>query len=272
MGKRKGDDVLVGDGAGVGISHANTASPGSSLSGSTPLQNSSNNSCSNDTSAHFQPAWLDSASFDHKLWVVRESLKLDKERGEEEDVFLAEIRNCKEKMHTFQRQREDLIQVSTAIQEKLTKRINVEEAKCQKESENVQAIEQELIHIQQERDSLVREMTDLEKMRKELEQQIASAIEEANKEVEAIDLVEENRKNTVPRLKHQISLYAATTGLKWEFENDHLLEGHVVSTVQYSIWFLFLRTSLLSSCSTNMSALLSVKVDSLRKNNSSVFN
>lgn len=209
MGKRKGDDVLVSAPTVVGDTAHTTDSANTD---------------------HSPPAWLDSASFDHKLWVVRETLKLEGEKCQQEDDFIAEVRKCEESMKAFQEQQDKLMNTSEKVKDGLNRKISKEEAKFEEESANVSAVERALKQIAEERDSLQEDMKDLERMRQDLEQRIATAMEEASQEVESINLVEENRKNQVPRLKHQISLYASTTGIKWNFDNDRLLEGHVVST------------------------------------------
>ncbi|CAB9526900.1 expressed unknown protein [Seminavis robusta] len=213
MGKRRGDDVLVASVPAVVTETIFTAAMSPSPS-SRPA--GANN--------HSPPSWIDSASFDHKLMVVRENLKLDVSSM---DDFLAEVEHCQGKMHDFQRKQEDIKASSQSIQDRLMEKIQQEEAKCQVESANVETMEKELQEIAQERDSIANDIADLNRMRDDLTQRIAMAVEEASQQVEDINMVDEARKNQVPRLKHQISLYADTTGIKWDFEDDKRLEGHV---------------------------------------------
>jgi DNA repair exonuclease SbcCD ATPase subunit len=232
MGKRKGDDVLVS---------APTHMVGDSHNTNHTSHNNTNHTNVTATShttstVSSQPTWLDSASFDHKLWVVRETLKLEGNHGNDpQDDFLAEIQHCQEHCTAFQQQQQQLTSVSSKIQTALSDKIRGEESKCQTESANVSAMEQAVQGIVQERDSLQQGLQSLESLRHDLEQRIASAMEEASQHVESIDMVEESRKNQVPRLKHQISLYASTTGIKWDFDKERLLQGHVVRTVFYYV-------------------------------------
>jgi hypothetical protein len=71
----------------------------------------------------------------------------------------------------------------------------------------------------------------LEQRQLQLQRTIALHQEEASQEIESIDQVEEERKRQVPRLKTQISLFASTTGIKWDFSQEDLLSGSVVRTV-----------------------------------------
>lgn len=207
---------------------SDTPASTTSFSGTSRTNNTTTTHHSSSSSSR-QPDWLESASFDHKLWVVRERLKLESNH-EREDDFLAQVQQCREYRQGFQRQQQQLKNKSHTIQSSLKNKISDEESKCQEESANISAMEQVLHEIAQERDSLQNDLKDLEAVRQDLEQRIASAIEEASQEVEKIDMVEESRKERVHRLKHQISLYASTSGIKWDFENEQLLEGHVVST------------------------------------------
>ena len=47
-------------------------------------------------------------------------------------------------------------------------------------------------------------------------------------ELEELDSVEYERIQQVPKIKNQISLYAKTTGIKWDYHREHLLAGQVV--------------------------------------------
>lgn len=224
MGKRKGDDP--------DIAEVSTVTSNISIS-------------TND----LQPTLLNSSSVDRKLWVIRQALKLNnndnsgEEIVEHEDDFIQEVQQCKEKLSSFETQKQELINHSSQMKGKLTKNIEKEQSKCQVESNNVIALEQSLQAMVAERDELVNNMKELEQMSQELQTKIALAIRDANQEVEAIDIVEENRKNQVPKLKHQISLYATTTGIKWDFENDDLLQGHVVCSEKKKIFFVLILTS-----------------------------
>jgi hypothetical protein len=53
-------------------------------------------------------------------------------------------------------------------------------------------------------------------------------------ELEELDSVEYERIQQVPKIKNQISLYAKTTGIKWDYHREHSLAGQVVS---YKIQF-----------------------------------
>ena len=84
--------------------------------------------------------------------------------------------------------------------------------------------------LEQNRDKLLLAMEDMDQRQLELQDRIALHQREAAEEIERIDSVDEERKREVPRLKHSISLYASTTGIKWDFLQDDILSGSVVRT------------------------------------------
>ena len=255
-GKRKGDDVLIagvqtvlsnddttlnstdlrGGRAAVNLFPTSTAP--SPLTTNTLFTNTMHSTTSSGNGGytavvydHSEPSWLDSASLDHKLYVVRQSLKLDPSAGhnaDEDDVFIKDVRQCQANMQAFRQQQQDMMELSNLIKDGLKVKISEQEEKCQEESQDVAGLERVLEEIKQERDSIANDIVDLETTRQKLQQCIAKALEEANQQVEAIDMVEEARKNEVPKIKREIALFANTTGIKWDYENDHLLEGHVV--------------------------------------------
>ena len=253
MGKRKGDDVLVGTqsmatalasdtGEGTLVSPSLTATAASYGTESRTRRQVSptGRSCSNYDDIHMNrshsesPAWLDSASFDHKLWVVRESLKFE---DSDSDDFVTQVEQCRKTVSYTQHQCNSMSSKSRDIQDDLTHQISTDEDQCEAESKTTLNIEEALSKKLSEREEIVESLSNMERLRGDLRDSIESAVREVNKQVESIGSVEETRKNQVPRLKHQISMYATTTGIKWDYydevglEQGNILEGHVVSTL-----------------------------------------
>ena len=94
---------------------------------------------------------------------------------------------------------------------------------------NVLAEQSRQLHqLHESRDQLLRQIDEMDQRQVELHHQIALHQQETTEEMEVIDRVEEERKREVPRLKHTLSLYASTTGIKWDFLQNELLSGSVV--------------------------------------------
>lgn len=114
------------------------------------------------------------------------------------------------------------------IQDDLDAQIEEATRSCQKESTVLSHLVLQTKRLEQSRDNWLRDIDEIDKRQVVLQQQIALHQQEASQEIENIDTVEEERKRQVPRLKTQISLYASTTGIKWDFNEDELLSGSVV--------------------------------------------
>ncbi len=78
------------------------------------------------------------------------------------------------------------------------------------------------------------QIDEMDQRQVELHHQIALHQQETTEEMEVIDRVEEERKREVPRLKHTLSLYASTTGIKWDFLQHEVLSGSVVG-ISYEV-------------------------------------
>lgn len=123
-----------------------------------------------------------------------------------------------------------LLEQSKTIQQDLDARIQQEQDACQQESSLLVQLSMNLQRLEQHRDQLLQDMDEIDQRQIELQHQIALHQQEAAQEIENLDSVDEERKREVPRLKHAISLYAGTTGIKWDFTKEDVLSGSVVRT------------------------------------------
>ena len=248
MGKRKGGDVLDETTLTTSISVATSSDDGTVVSRTTDDCGSKTlvrQQVASPTSGGFSingnahtiraqsgaPAWLDSASFDHKLRVVRESLKL-----EDSDDFLVQLHQYRNTVSETRQKHAGMGSSSGGIQDDLTDQISAEEEQCQVESQTTLNMEEDLQQMLKERDGNLAVLSEMEQLQGELQNSVGSAVKEVDQQVQSINLLEDTRKNQVPRLKHHISMYATTTGIKWDYydgdglEHQNILEGHVVST------------------------------------------
>lgn len=136
-------------------------------------------------------------------------------------------------METLGKDRQDAVEElkkkSSKIQAELDDQIALAQEACHAESSILAELSQTLQHLQASRDKLLQDMDEIDQRQLDLQHQIALHQQETTEEMEVIDSVEEERKREVPRLKHSISLYASTTGIKWDFLQDDVLSGSVVS-------------------------------------------
>jgi hypothetical protein len=118
---------------------------------------------------------------------------------------------------------------STKIQADLDHQIALAQEACHLESNVLAELSVSLQNLQESRDKLLQDIDEIDQRQLNLHHQIALHQQETSEEMEVIDLVEEERKREVPRLKHSLSLYASTTGIKWDFLQEDVLSGSVVS-------------------------------------------
>lgn len=100
---------------------------------------------------------------------------------------------------------------------------------CRQESSVLSELADQLTHFRAQRSVLLKEIDELDERQRISQGNIATYVEEASQELDLINEVEEEKKRQVPRLKTTISLYASTTGIKWDFAHTDILSGQVVS-------------------------------------------
>lgn len=123
---------------------------------------------------------------------------------------------------------ESMVKKSEEIKADLDQQIEEAKAACQQESSVLAQLTANLQLLEQNRNKLLHEVDEIDQRQIQLQEQIALHQQEAAQEIEIIDSVDEERKRQVPRLKHTISLYASTTGIKWDFSKEDILAGSVV--------------------------------------------
>ena len=125
---------------------------------------------------------------------------------------------------------EDMLRESQQIRSELDHQLQQEKNLCSLESSELSELGEKLTQCISQRSELLREIDELDERQRISQSNIATYVDEASQELEQIDEFEEERKLQVPRLKTTISLYASTTGIKWDFEEGtDVLSGQVVS-------------------------------------------
>ncbi|CAJ1946089.1 unnamed protein product [Cylindrotheca closterium] len=125
------------------------------------------------------------------------------------------------------RRRGELQEKSYKIKFGLEHQLGQELDACRHESRELVDLEGQIARVKEAQKLLVQKMESLDKIQHGLQSTISKYQEEASHEIDSIDQVEEEQKRLVPRLKTQISLYASTTGIKWNFAQDEMLSGQV---------------------------------------------
>jgi hypothetical protein len=121
--------------------------------------------------------------------------------------------------------------VEQAHQVKLQLSYEIQQAKelCDQESSVLVHLTSQLAQFQEQRKALLEQIDELDESQRSSQKKIAFYQEEVSHELDVVCDLEEEKKRQVPRLKASISLYAVTTGIKWDFEDPDILSGQVVS-------------------------------------------
>ena len=121
-----------------------------------------------------------------------------------------------------------LLQKAQEIKNHLSSEIKLANDLREKETNVLAELSTELSNFQKQRQKLLREIDELDDRQRLSQEKIAKYQAEASQELDIILDVEAEQKRKVPRLKMTISLYASTTGIKWDFVDPDLLSGQVV--------------------------------------------
>jgi hypothetical protein len=143
--------------------------------------------------------------------------------------------NTKERLmqlqHDFPVLQKDMNQQANELVEMLDTQIETLTEAYQVESDTLYQMRVKLTTLQAEREELFQNTDDLDQASFKLRNNIAEYQEQAKKELEMARQLEKEQTIKVSHIKHQISLYANCTGVKWDFDQDDVLEGEVVSCV-----------------------------------------
>jgi len=120
-----------------------------------------------------------------------------------------------------------LLEQAEEIQTNLTNEIQQAKNLYRKETSDLSYLSEQLSNFQEQRHNWLKEIGELDDRQRASQEKIALYQAEASQELDMIMDVEEQRKQQVPRLKMTISLFASTTGIKWDFEDPDILSGQV---------------------------------------------
>lgn len=154
------------------------------------------------------------------------SIKQNIKNNNDDDPITKAIRTIN---HLDNEPEEILTEKARQVTTQLDEEIQHAKDLCDQESSVLTELATQLAKFHEQRQQLLREIEELDDTQRISQGKIAMYQEEASQELEVINDLEEQKKRQVPRLKTTISLYASTTGIKWDFTDPDLLSGQVVS-------------------------------------------
>jgi DNA polymerase III alpha subunit len=162
----------------------------------------------------------------HNISLLASPNSTNTTEEEEEDPIALALQSVH---HGDHEPEERLVAQAQRIQDKLSHEIDRAKALCNQESSVLVQLASQLAKFQEQRKALLEEIDALDEQQRASQKQIAIYQEEASQGLDMVSDIEQEKKRQVPRLKATISLYATTTGIKWDFSDPDILSGQVVS-------------------------------------------
>jgi uncharacterized membrane protein YccC len=171
-----------------------------------------------------------SVSYDDETWMKTRQ-KLKELRSFSADDLLSSLDTCLSLQGELEKEQCNAVSGAQNIKNKLAERIEMAREACREESDDVYQKQLLLEQLRADKRALQDALEELDGIETETKERIHVCQEMASAQIESIDQVEADRMRQVPRLKQQISLYATTTGIKWDFDEENVLAGQVVRYV-----------------------------------------
>ena len=148
--------------------------------------------------------------------------------------WLSQLDEVHQMDRDLQEVQEEIQGQASSVQKDLEERIKEARDACREESDEVYRLQQRVREMTADCEELEQTVEDHRMEASQIQERIYQYKEEASQEIEEMDRVEADRIQQVPKLKHQISLFAKITGIKWDYQEDKLLAGQVVSSFLFS--------------------------------------
>eukprot|EP00535_Pseudo-nitzschia_heimii_P009031 CAMPEP_0197191414 /NCGR_PEP_ID=MMETSP1423-20130617/23355_1 /TAXON_ID=476441 /ORGANISM="Pseudo-nitzschia heimii, Strain UNC1101" /LENGTH=248 /DNA_ID=CAMNT_0042644041 /DNA_START=142 /DNA_END=885 /DNA_ORIENTATION=+ len=149
------------------------------------------------------------------------------DKAETHDDIVQSINSIRNGCEADEGMERSLFQKADEIKNHLSSKIKLANDLRKNETNILQELSAELSNFHNQRQKLLREIDELDDRQLRSQEKIAKYQAEASQELDIILDVEAEQKLKVPRLKMTISLYASTTGIKWDFADPNLLSGQV---------------------------------------------
>ena len=163
-----------------------------------------------------------------QLVSLRQSLPSD-------DPIQHSLQRQSSRLPTFEHKAAQQSQKADTILEQLHRQMEAATATRQQESLALQVLQTDLVQLTTRQQQLAAAIQDGCDQQHELRQQIADCQHQIETAMAGLSAVQEDKLVAVPRLRHQLSLYAACTGVKWDFggndtQQQQVLAGEMVSS------------------------------------------
>eukprot|EP00548_Thalassiothrix_antarctica_P018156 CAMPEP_0194184538 /NCGR_PEP_ID=MMETSP0154-20130528/38431_1 /TAXON_ID=1049557 /ORGANISM="Thalassiothrix antarctica, Strain L6-D1" /LENGTH=222 /DNA_ID=CAMNT_0038902261 /DNA_START=31 /DNA_END=699 /DNA_ORIENTATION=- len=128
---------------------------------------------------------------------------------------------------SLDKQHKELEESANTIKTSLEKQISESRNACDDEMNDLSRLKETIRSIEKESEELERATTDLHNEETKLNRQIQLHKGETVEQQEELNMQEIELMQKVPKIKNEISLYAKTTGIKWDYNCENLIAGQV---------------------------------------------
>lgn len=129
------------------------------------------------------------------------------------------------------KEHEQLNESANAIKDSLQNQIAEARLACDEEQSDLSCLNGKIHSMEKEVEQIQKATSDLQEDQTKLQERIKEYQNEISKCQVELNSEEVEMMKQVPKIKSQISLYAKTTGIKWDYNSEHILAGQVVSCI-----------------------------------------
>lgn len=117
------------------------------------------------------------------------------------------------------------------MKEKIQNKMVEEQNRKRTNEEEMILLRKQIEQLIHEKQCIVNELNTFKQQEDTIQNDISELIAETSNEIHEIENFHDICQMKVPRLRQQLSLYGNVTGIKWNFDNEHILSGQIVSYI-----------------------------------------
>lgn len=147
----------------------------------------------------------------------------------QDDTVLSTIQMLSGNAVTFDKEAKKAADEAERVSAQLIEQLEKANETCKQESQQLKQLNARLNKFRMEQNMLSQQIQDCNDTYHELRQQTERFKAEASEDMHGVENLKEKQLMEVTRLRHQISLYALCSGIKWDYSEEGILAGEVVS-------------------------------------------
>lgn len=146
-----------------------------------------------------------------------------------DDPLLSTLAQLSGNAITFDNEVKKAADEAERLSAQLVQKVKMADETCIQESHHFKQLNARWNKFRMEQSMLSQQLQECNATYHELQQQTERLKEEASEDMNGVEQIKETEIMEVTRLRHQISLFALCSGIKWDYAEEGLLAGEVVS-------------------------------------------